>query len=85
MWISFSFLKTHLGRRRVAAGARAKPAQPGRRVRFDAADPCGGRRLGGIAHIQFVFVLIGGSASCISSVVSRWRRGLKAKRACSLQ
>ena len=32
MWISFYFLETHLDRRRAAAGARAKPAQPGRRV-----------------------------------------------------
>jgi hypothetical protein len=26
MWISIFFLKTHLDRRRAAAGARAKPA-----------------------------------------------------------
>ena len=32
MWISFYFLETHLDRRRAAAGARAKPAQPGHRV-----------------------------------------------------
>ena len=32
MWISIFFLKTHLDRRRAAAGARAKPAKPGRRV-----------------------------------------------------
>ena len=32
MWISIFFLKTHLDRRRATAGARAKPAKPGRRV-----------------------------------------------------
>ena len=32
MWISVFFLKTHLDRRRAAAGARAKPAEPGRRA-----------------------------------------------------
>ena len=32
MWISISFLKTHFDRRRATAGARAKPAEPGRRV-----------------------------------------------------
>ena len=32
MWISIFLLKTHLDRRRAATGARAKPAEPGRRV-----------------------------------------------------
>ena len=31
-WISIFFLETHLDRRRATAGARAKPAKPGRRV-----------------------------------------------------
>jgi hypothetical protein len=56
IWISIIFLKTHLDRRRAAAGARVKPAQPVRRV-LRPADHCGSRRFGGTTHIKSTLVL----------------------------